>query len=195
MACRSLDPTLGIWSDFVKPFYLPFFLSRLFSFASFFSFRIFFYLASFCIFCNILFYLHQLALARVSLHQLIVESCASPYNNLIALNYSMPAVFSANLFGLFFTFKVSYMIVDDADADMEMAQDPFLEAGIAIPAELPYQDESQRENSARLVVGIGHQRHESVSDSNLPPEVESNVYENIEEVVCTYLTSNYICTN
>ena len=51
------------------------------------------------------------------------------------------------------------MIVDDADADMEMAQDPFLEAGIAIPAELPYQDESQRENSARLVVGIGHQRH------------------------------------
>ena len=79
------------------------------------------------------------------------------------------------------------MIVDDADADMEMAQDPFLEAGIAIPAELPYQDESQRENSARLVVGIGHQRHESVSDSNLPPDVESNVYENIEEVVCTYI--------
>merc|ERR1719492_343109 len=30
--------------------------------------------------------------------------------------------------------QVSYLIVDDADADMEMAQDPFLEAGIAIPA-------------------------------------------------------------
>ena len=87
------------------------------------------------------------------------------------------------------------MIVDDADADMEMAQDPFLEAGIAIPAELPYQDESQRENSARLVVGIGHQRHESVSDSNLPPpEVESNVYENIEEVVRTFLYTYKICT-
>ena len=56
------------------------------------------------------------------------------------------------------------MIVDDADMDMEMAQDPFLEAGIAIPAELPYQDESQRENSARLVVGIGtiHKLHKQV---------------------------------
>ena len=66
------------------------------------------------------------------------------------------------------------MIVDDADADMEMAQDPFLEAGIAIPAELPYQDESQRENSARLVVGIGHQRHESVSCEHLQQEVDSS---------------------
>ena len=43
--------------------------------------------------------------------------------------------------------------------ELEMCTDPFLEAGIAIPAELPYQDESQRENSARLVVGkTGHQR-------------------------------------
>lgn len=49
--------------------------------------------------------------------------------------------------------QVSYLIVDDADMEMEMAKDPFLEAGIAIPAELPYQDESQRENSARMVVG------------------------------------------
>ena len=72
------------------------------------------------------------------------------------------------------------MIVDDADMDMEMAQDPFLEAGIAIPAELPYQDESQRENSARLVVGIGHQRHESVSSTNLPPEAVLQHCENVE---------------
>ena len=45
------------------------------------------------------------------------------------------------------------MIVDDADMEMEMAKDPFLEAGIAIPAELPYKDEKQREASARDVVG------------------------------------------
>jgi len=31
------------------------------------------------------------------------------------------------------------MIVDEADRDMEMAADPFLEAGIDIPQELPYQ--------------------------------------------------------
>lgn len=45
--------------------------------------------------------------------------------------------------------------------EMEMAKDPFLEAGIAIPAELPYQDDSQRENSARMVLGQ-FQRLESV---------------------------------
>ena len=31
------------------------------------------------------------------------------------------------------------MIVGDADRDLEMATDPFLEAGIDIPNELPYQ--------------------------------------------------------
>ena len=31
------------------------------------------------------------------------------------------------------------MIVDDAERDVEMAKDPFLEAGIDIPSELPYQ--------------------------------------------------------
>ena len=32
------------------------------------------------------------------------------------------------------------MIVDDAESDFEMAKDPFLEAGIDIPEELPYQE-------------------------------------------------------
>ena len=31
------------------------------------------------------------------------------------------------------------MIVDEADSDISMAKDPFLEAGIDIPEELPYQ--------------------------------------------------------
>ena len=34
------------------------------------------------------------------------------------------------------------MIVDDADRDVEMARDPFLEAGIDIPRELPYKTPS-----------------------------------------------------
>ena len=61
---------------------LLFFFLCLFSFASFF----------FCIFFR---------LSGVSWHQIIVESCASPSNNLISLRYPMP-VFSANSFGLFF---------------------------------------------------------------------------------------------
>ena len=32
------------------------------------------------------------------------------------------------------------MIVDESDSDIEMVQDPFLEAGIDIPQELPYQE-------------------------------------------------------
>ena len=32
------------------------------------------------------------------------------------------------------------MIVDEADRDIDMAADPFLEAGIDIPKELPYQE-------------------------------------------------------
>ena len=31
------------------------------------------------------------------------------------------------------------MIVDDAEEEVDMATDPFLEAGIVIPKELPYQ--------------------------------------------------------
>ncbi len=39
--------------------------------------------------------------------------------------------------------QVSYMIVDEADRDIDMAADPFLEAGIDIPKELPYQERKQ----------------------------------------------------
>ena len=34
------------------------------------------------------------------------------------------------------------MIVDQAEEDCEVVQDPFLEAGITIPTDLPYQDQS-----------------------------------------------------
>ena len=52
--------------------------------------------------------------------------------------------------------QVSYMIVDDADMDMELQDDPFLDAGIAFenPAELPYQDEKQKDAASEAVLGV-----------------------------------------
>ena len=48
------------------------------------------------------------------------------------------------------------MIVDEADMEMEMATDPFIEAGIEVPANLPYQDSYQKEESIKKVVGEGN---------------------------------------
>ena len=45
------------------------------------------------------------------------------------------------------------MIVDEADVEMEMATDPFIEAGIEVPPTLPYQDSYQKEESTKKVVG------------------------------------------
>jgi len=42
------------------------------------------------------------------------------------------------------------MIVDDADVDIEMAEDPFKEAGICAPPNLPYQDLNQARILTRL---------------------------------------------
>lgn len=51
--------------------------------------------------------------------------------------------------------QVSYLIVDLADTELEMANDPFLEAGISVPEELPYQklpSTSSRNSSIRSIV-------------------------------------------
>ena len=45
------------------------------------------------------------------------------------------------------------MIVDEADMEIEMATDPFIEAGIEVPANLPYQESKQQEDSFKKVVG------------------------------------------
>ena len=47
--------------------------------------------------------------------------------------------------------QVSYLIVDEAEMPMEVSQDPFLEAGIAVPSELPYKDATQRDEASRKV--------------------------------------------
>ena len=44
---------------------------------------------------------------------------------------------------------MSYLIVDEADEDLEMSPDPFLEAGIDIPSDLP-----QRPSVANLVDNV-----------------------------------------
>ena len=42
------------------------------------------------------------------------------------------------------------MIVDEADTDIEMVKDPFLEAGIDIPKELPYQESRKSTITSRF---------------------------------------------
>lgn len=85
---------------------------------------------------------------------------------------------------------MSYLIVDDADMEMEMAKDPFLEAGIAIPAELPYQDDSQRENSARMVLGErgSKQFHRLESVAVLSPSASHQVASNLLKNRPSFLT-------
>ena len=49
--------------------------------------------------------------------------------------------------------QVSYLVVDLADTDIEMANDPFLEAGISVPDVLPYQTiPNSRNSSIRSVI-------------------------------------------
>ena len=52
--------------------------------------------------------------------------------------------------------QVSYLIVDLADSDLEMANDPFFEAGISVPEELPYQtiptNHNSRSGSIRCII-------------------------------------------
>jgi len=59
--------------------------------------------------------------------------------------------------------QVSYLIVDEADNDMDMEKDPFLEAGISVPDELPYLSDEKivRTNSMRSISSMGpiHKKH------------------------------------
>ena len=57
----------------------------------------------------------------------------------------------SNKYAFFRNVQVSYLIVDAADMDVEMVDDPFLEAGIEVPSALPYQKERQREESSRII--------------------------------------------
>ena len=48
--------------------------------------------------------------------------------------------------------QVSYLIVDEADKEMEMGKDPFLEAGIEIPKELPYANSDEPDDIAKAAI-------------------------------------------
>ena len=45
------------------------------------------------------------------------------------------------------------MIVDDAEVEIELATDPFIEAGIEVPPNLPYQENKKTEESYKKVLG------------------------------------------
>ena len=45
------------------------------------------------------------------------------------------------------------MIVDEANMDIELENDPFIEAGIEVPANLPYKHDSYQEQSYKKVLG------------------------------------------
>ena len=49
-------------------------------------------------------------------------------------------------------YQVSYFIVDQAEEDCEVVQDPFLEAGSTIPSDLPYQDKSAEKDNIELKI-------------------------------------------
>ena len=49
-------------------------------------------------------------------------------------------------------FHVSCMIVDGGDIETRMGKDPFIEAGIEVPVNLPYQDDEQHEESYKRVI-------------------------------------------
>ena len=49
--------------------------------------------------------------------------------------------------------QVSYLIVDEADKELEMGKDPFLEAGIEIPHELPYVEDVKNQDKRGSIFG------------------------------------------
>ena len=50
--------------------------------------------------------------------------------------------------------QVSYLIVDEADKELEMGKDPFLEAGIEIPSDLPYKEEEIKSSNKGVLKSI-----------------------------------------
>ena len=42
------------------------------------------------------------------------------------------------------------MIVDEADMEIELTQDPFLEAGIDVPSQLPYTNGNKMDEASRI---------------------------------------------
>ena len=62
------------------------------------------------------------------------------------------------------------MIVDQAEDDCEVVQDPFLEAGIAIPSDLPYQDKVNEKEEQKDDIKIKKASKTIVveNDANIP---------------------------
>ena len=72
------------------------------------------------------------------------------------LLYIIVIDYSSYDFYVFFWNKlqVSYLIVDQAEEDCEVVQDPFLEAGITIPSDLPYQDQTPEKCDQKDIIEL-----------------------------------------
>ena len=86
--------------------------------------------------------------------------------------------------------QVSYLIVDLADTDLEMANDPFLEAGISIPKKLPLQplENASKWNVIRNFVKIKQKTTFSSLESgdfgdNNKEEREQHIQKNVENSI------------
>ena len=74
------------------------------------------------------------------------------------------------------TFQTSYLIVDEAEEEMEMADDPFLEAGITVPQDLPeYKVLGRRKSGYKNSIKIKHLKVPSLSVET--PKITRNAKE------------------
>ena len=71
--------------------------------------------------------------------------------------------------------------MDEADRDMDMAADPFLEAGIDIPKELPYQKKPKLTPKLRMKIN---------SRRNSAAEVRPIKYPNFIAILYSYSSYN-----
>ena len=61
-------------------------------------------------------------------------------------------------------FQTCYLIVDEAEEELEMAADPFLEAGITVPQDLPeYEVLGRRKSGFKNSIKIKHLKVPSLS--------------------------------
>eukprot|EP00094_Tigriopus_californicus_P009661 TCALIF_09314-PA protein Name:"Similar to Best3 Bestrophin-3 (Mus musculus)" AED:0.15 eAED:0.16 QI:0/0.2/0/1/0.6/0.5/6/0/983 len=66
--------------------------------------------------------------------------------------------------------QVSYIIVDEAEEDLEILEDPFSEAGISIPPDLPYKDKNAKPSIENATIKTNlHQTSSSVTSGLAPP--------------------------
>lgn len=65
--------------------------------------------------------------------------------------------------------QVSYLIVDEAEEDLDILEDPFAEAGISIPPDLPYKDKNAKPSIENATIKTNLHQNSSSLTSGLAP--------------------------